>query len=57
MTSLTEEAWELIKKAPYVVNKLAEKINESIDEIASGKDEKVEIMHVSYNDEQCGREK
>ena len=56
---LTEEAWELIRKAPHVINRLAEKINESIDEIANGKDkdDNVEIIHVGYDDDQLGREK
>lgn len=59
MNNLTEEAWELIHKAPYVVNKLAERINKVIDDVAEGKDDNIqgEIAHVGYNDEQLGREK
>ena len=54
-TELTKEAIELIEKCPYLVNRLAEKVNRMIDNWEDGED--VEIVHVGYSAAECGYEK
>lgn len=60
---LTKDAEILVENFPYIINRLAEKLNSMIDNWdpdAGTREEAlepIEIQHVGYDAEQCGREK
>jgi len=56
---LTDEAVELILRCPHIINRLAQSLNNLIDnwDVCDTPLEPIEISHVSYTPDECGYEK
>ena len=60
---LPEAFWEMLVNICDIISRMAEEMKKELEKIDAGADprqelpERIEIQHVGYDSEQCGREK